>query len=689
MAAEEALRRARASAARPTEPTPAASDRRLRSAAGPHPSSRLRWRAAASTSRRRWASIEARGPKTLEHAPARGPDAAARHQRPQKETSVFDGLDTSLRGLGALAGLPAGALDAQSRAHGGRGAIRARGLPACCAIRPRWCRSWSVASRQRVPRAKRVAALAAPPDARADADFLLRIKEAQFEDALVRAAGVVTDVLADREGAAGGETLRATVSVFVPEGSPVVDRRDMRVVAPTGWTVARGGQPARRRDREPVRAPRPARRRPRAPRSRVTVSPDAAPHQPYWLATRARRTSSRGTCRPRCRRCHSRRPRSTGTVVAHDRRRAGDASRRARVSLRRQRARRDPSRLRRGAGGDAGLRRAAAHRADCQASRAAGRSPCGCRIRRCRRRAGTMRLHVPGGWKVQPARCAVDASARRRAPGRLVHRDAGRRPPARRLRRSRRGDGVDGSASHALAMRVIDYPHIQTHRIYEPARAPGARARREGGAGARGLRDGRGDQVPEAIRRHGPRRHADRRGSARVGDSRSSTSSSSASARPRDGPAFVASNGRLLQYVRDGGTLIVQYQQPDYVARGLVPFKAEMGRNVRVTDERAPVKLLQPKHPVFTFPNRIADEDWAGWVQERNLYAFATFGPEFTPLSRPPIPTSRRNAAARSTPARQGPVRLHVVSRGSASSRRRARAPIGCSRTSLSCRRRQ
>ena len=40
----------------------------------------------------------------------------------------------------------------------------------------------------------------------------------------------------------------------------------------------------------------------------------------------------------------------------------------------------------------------------------------------------------------------------------------------------------------------------------------------------------------------------------------------------------------------------------------------------RITDERAPVKVLVPTHPAFTWPNRIDDTAWAGWVQERGLY---------------------------------------------------------------------
>jgi hypothetical protein len=97
-------------------------------------------------------------------------------------------------------------------------------------------------------------------------------------------------------------------------------------------------------------------------------------------------------------------------------------------------------------------------------------------------------------------------------------------------------------------------------------------------------------------------------------------------------PAFVANNGRLHAYMERGGTLIVQYQQLDYLARRLTPYPATAPDNSRVTDERAPVRMLAPTHPVLSFPNRIAAADFDGWVQERNLYAFTTFDPRYTPL---------------------------------------------------------
>ncbi|HEV8117991.1 MAG TPA: PIG-L family deacetylase, partial [Thermoanaerobaculia bacterium] len=98
-------------------------------------------------------------------------------------------------------------------------------------------------------------------------------------------------------------------------------------------------------------------------------------------------------------------------------------------------------------------------------------------------------------------------------------------------------------------------------------------------------------------------------------------------------PALVASNERLLDYVRGGGLAIVQYQQPVFSEGHFAPEKLEITRPFeRVTDETAPVKELDSAHPILTTPNRIGDADWDGWVQERGLYFANTWAPAYTPL---------------------------------------------------------
>ncbi len=98
-------------------------------------------------------------------------------------------------------------------------------------------------------------------------------------------------------------------------------------------------------------------------------------------------------------------------------------------------------------------------------------------------------------------------------------------------------------------------------------------------------------------------------------------------------PSLTAANGRLLEYVKNGGLLIVQYQQSEFIDRNLAPGKLELVRPAdRVTDETVPVRLLVPNHPIFRTPNAIGESDWAGWVQERALYIPHTWADIYEPL---------------------------------------------------------
>jgi hypothetical protein len=95
-----------------------------------------------------------------------------------------------------------------------------------------------------------------------------------------------------------------------------------------------------------------------------------------------------------------------------------------------------------------------------------------------------------------------------------------------------------------------------------------------------------------------------------------------------------AAHPRLMQYVQDGGTLLVQYVtrsglSPLDVPVG--PYPLEIGRG-RVTDETAKVSELVADHPLLRAPHRITPKDFEGWVQERGLYYGQTWDARYQPL---------------------------------------------------------
>lgn len=91
--------------------------------------------------------------------------------------------------------------------------------------------------------------------------------------------------------------------------------------------------------------------------------------------------------------------------------------------------------------------------------------------------------------------------------------------------------------------------------------------------------------------------------------------------------------GDLLDYVRGGGTLVVLYQGYGFDTLDAAPHPVRHHQpHHRVTDERAPVRVLVPDHSVFGVPNRIVDADWEGWVADRGMYFLGDFDDAYRPL---------------------------------------------------------
>lgn len=86
-------------------------------------------------------------------------------------------------------------------------------------------------------------------------------------------------------------------------------------------------------------------------------------------------------------------------------------------------------------------------------------------------------------------------------------------------------------------------------------------------------------------------------------------------------PAVRRNAHRLLDYVREGGALLVQHQGYGYDGDGLAPYRLRHNQpHDRVTDPRAAVQVLDPADPILNFPNEIGPADFEGWVHDRGMY---------------------------------------------------------------------
>jgi LmbE family N-acetylglucosaminyl deacetylase len=541
---------------------------------------------------------------------------------PAGDTALFAGLDVSVPGLATLAGLPAGALAAELAAMdtAARAALDAYDPREPAAILP------ARAAGLRATRDARAAldTLDAPEAARAEADFLRGHQEADFSLAVVQAAGVTVDPLAEAETVVQGGTLGVTVRAFV-EGAADVTVVGQRLVAPDGWAVTeasadqaagRGGGPVGRREVATTEQ-----------RYAVGVPADAPLTQPYYLDDpRDGAVYEWDDDDPRA--LPFAPPLLRGVVTIEV---AGE-----RVDVTRPVEYRFADDIR----GE--LRRAVnvvpllsvgldspflivptgdTPRAQSLVVRASSFSPAPV--------SGSLRLRLPEGWISEPVEVAftLAAAGAQAAAAFTVTAPAGRTEGSFDIgAEARVGDQV-----LSQDVQTVAYPHIQTHRLYWPAVTTAQVLPLEVAPVRVGYVMGSGDQVPDAIRRLGIDLTLIDDETLATGDLDAFNTIVVGVRASEARPAFVASNARLLDYVRRGGTLVVQYQQT-YAAERLAPYPVEQDGNLRVTDEGAAVRILAPDHPLFTFPNRITDADFAGWVQERNLYTLTGFDDRYTPL---------------------------------------------------------
>ncbi len=93
-----------------------------------------------------------------------------------------------------------------------------------------------------------------------------------------------------------------------------------------------------------------------------------------------------------------------------------------------------------------------------------------------------------------------------------------------------------------------------------------------------------------------------------------------------------SANARLLEYVKNGGVLIVQYNLQDF-DHNYGPYPFTLGANPqKVVDENSPVQILDPSTPAFRWPNRITADDFKGWVEERGHGFLRSWDERYQPL---------------------------------------------------------
>jgi LmbE family N-acetylglucosaminyl deacetylase len=534
------------------------------------------------------------------------------------EQDIFDGIDVSLLGIADFAGKASVKLkqelaEVQKAANDARQAFNpfattrltpliARGLKKLREIQ------------------SSLADLGLSESERYDTEFLFKIKEHDFEDALAKAEGVVIDCLADDEIITPGQTFSVGLSVFRSGAKSSVEAQTTLQV-PKDWTVE-----------ELKNAPKNNENRLASQINfKVTVAKEAEPTQSYWLKNPRNGDlfvpGNGGT---------GIEPLTPPPVVA-------------KVELEIE-------------GQKVTLSKAAQYR---YADKALGEVRHDLKVAPAvavnvlpnllifplsktpvERDAnvtivnnakggtkGSLTLIAPKSWAVTPGLAEFDLK-REGERATFVFKVKGAPNSTDSETKISVVAKVDGN-DYKLSEQVLAYSHIEPRFLY---RSSTIRAEELDVKVAPNLKvgwiEGAGDDFANALSRLGVNVHTIDANELATGDLSRFDTIVTGIRVYEVRPDVIANNVRLLEYVKNGGTLIIQYNKNEYARGNFAPYQIKMPDQgfERVTDENATVTILEPTHPLFNLPNKITERDFAGWGQERGAYFLTEWDAHFKPL---------------------------------------------------------
>jgi hypothetical protein len=243
---------------------------------------------------------------------------------------------------------------------------------------------------------------------------------------------------------------------------------------------------------------------------------------------------------------------------------------------------------------------------------------------------GKVTLPVPAGWKVDPAAVPVELT---KAGDEATARFSVTPPRGADAAALRPAIDVDGT-SWSYREDVIDYPHIPMVVVLQPARLRVVPLVAKVPDGLIGYVEGSGDTIADDLTHLGMRVELIDDERLRSGDLSRFHAIVVGIRAYNTRAALRSQHDRLMRYVEDGGTVVVQYNTQSRLGplEGRVgPYPLTIGRG-RVTDQLATMKVLAPGHELLTTPNSIGPADFDGWVQERGLYFGDTWDAKYTPI---------------------------------------------------------
>lgn len=247
--------------------------------------------------------------------------------------------------------------------------------------------------------------------------------------------------------------------------------------------------------------------------------------------------------------------------------------------------------------------------------------------------SGTLTLTVPDGWRVEPA--SLPFSMKGKGDEQRISFSVS--PMAKATNGKLQAVMKTNDGTFTTGLRYVAYKHIPTQTLFPPAEAKLVKLDVKVTAKNIGYIIGAGDEIPAALQQMGCRVTV--LGPAELNGNLSAYDAIITGVRAYNTDASLARyQPKLMEYVKNGGTMIVQYVTPNSSflrteppLPPLGPFPFAISRE-RVTEEDAKMTFVNPQHPLLTTPNKITDADFSGWIQERGIYFAQDWAKEYEPI---------------------------------------------------------
>jgi LmbE family N-acetylglucosaminyl deacetylase len=242
--------------------------------------------------------------------------------------------------------------------------------------------------------------------------------------------------------------------------------------------------------------------------------------------------------------------------------------------------------------------------------------------------SGSVSLRAPSGWKVIPTSAPVEFAQKDENQTLSFSVEAG----ATSASGAFEVEATVGNRIVRQDMITIRYPHIPQQAVFPKAEGKLLRVDLKTSPRRVGYIMGPGDEIPTSLRQMGYAVAMLTDDDLKNGSLGSYDVIIAGVRSYNMRPVLRATQRKLMDFVEKGGTYIVQYMTPrkaETENMGPYPFTVS---GDRVSVEDAPVRFLAPESPILNTPNKISQDDFKGWIQERGLYFSDKWDAHYTPV---------------------------------------------------------